>query len=147
METQQLDYSTAPAAFLHCAVADCPVASTCLRALAWQHMAKERRWASVVNPSQVRPGKDCPFFRESAPVVYAWGFAGMQRRMFPQQYAVFSRRLMAHFGRNGYFIRRRGERVLSPQEQCLVRETLKAVGVADDLPFDHYEQRLHWTEE
>lgn len=52
--------------------------------------------------------------------------------------------LIAHFGRNPYFERRRGERKLPPREQEIIRKALKQAGVTENLDFDLKENELNW---
>lgn len=52
--------------------------------------------------------------------------------------------LIAHFGRNPYFERRRGERKLPPKEQEIIRKALKQAGVTENLDFDLKENELNW---
>ena len=64
--------------------------------------------------------------------------------MYPKQYELFMRRLILHFGRNQYFMRRRGEIILSPEEQKVVLMVLKEVGVESNLEFDSYIESIYW---
>lgn len=52
--------------------------------------------------------------------------------------------LRAKFGRNPYFLRRRGERLLPPEEQKFILDTLKQVGVTQEMKFDAYEEKIYW---
>ena len=54
--------------------------------------------------------------------------------------------LIATFGRNAYFERRRGETALSPKEQAIVLKALKKVGVTEEMKFDKYEENLNWND-
>lgn len=78
--------------------------------------------------------------------MYARGFTNFQKRMFPDQYLKFMNQLIATFGRNAYFERRRGETALSPKEQAIVLKSLKKVGVTEELKFDKYEENLNWKD-
>ena len=78
--------------------------------------------------------------------MYARGFTNFQKRMFPDQYLKFMNMLIATFGRNAYFERRRGETALSPKEQAIVLKALKKVGVTEEMEFDKYEENLNWND-
>lgn len=52
--------------------------------------------------------------------------------------------LIARFGRNPYFERRRGDRKLSLQEQEIIRKALKQAGVTENLDFDLKEEGFNW---
>lgn len=142
----KIHYNEVPGSYAHCISRDCPMAAHCLRALAWEALPQKIRSVQVLNPAQVTADASCPFYRSAEQETYARGFTGMQRKMFPEQYFRFSSRLMAQFGRNPYFERRRGERPLSPKEQQTVRAALKHAGVSPDLDFDAYEERTNWND-
>ena len=103
-----------PKNFALCIHEQCPVAGQCLRRMAWNAVMDGEEIFSIISPSRAVPGEECHYFRSAEPVVYACGFRGMQARMLPTQYAVFSQRLISHFSRNCYYERRRGERLCSP---------------------------------
>ena len=86
----------------------------------------------------------CPYYRCSNSVKYARGFTGFQMQMFPQQYEQFMTTLIMHFGRNQYFARRRGEIILPPEEQQIIRTLLQQIGADPSMDFDNYEELICW---
>ena len=78
------------------------------------------------------------------PARYALGFKNFQKCMLPEQYREFMSMLMAHFGRGGYFYRRRGVIAMPPAEQEIVLNALHAVGIREDIQFDAYEELVNW---
>lgn len=78
--------------------------------------------------------------------MYARGFTGFQKRMFPGQYRTFMQTLIGTFGRNAYFERRRGETPLPPAEQETIIAALRKAGVTEDLTFDHYEEQINYCD-
>ena len=60
--------------------------------------------------------------------------------MYPQQYDQFMTTLILHFGRNQYFKRRRGDILLPPEEQEVIRLMLEKVGADSKMDFDKYEE-------
>lgn len=137
-----------PADYAVCQHTDCPRAGKCLRQIAYQPLIE--RPANVLcllNPTLCTRDEACPYFRDSAPVTYARGFTGMQKRMYPQQYQRFMSALLLHFGRSPYFERRRGDMPLSPKEQKIVRSALRHAGVTEELKFDQYEDCVNWYDD
>ncbi|WP_440427427.1 DUF6078 family protein [Prevotella merdae] len=63
---------------------------------------------------------------------------------FPQQYDQFMTTLCFHFGRNQYFKRRRGDILISPEEQEVIRQMLEKVGADSKMDFDNYEEHINW---
>lgn len=139
-------HKEAPNSYPVCLHDDCLRAATCLHQLAYQPLQERIPILHLLNPRQCVKDGQCPHYRNSAPVRYARGFTGMQKRMYPGQYDIFMATLVLQFGRNPYFERRKEERPLSPHEQKIVRRALRKAGVTEDLDFDSYEESIPWTE-
>lgn len=136
--------SDIPFNYAACIQTDCPKATSCLRAMAYALTPKEEQYIRVVNPSVVIASDNCSFYRDSKPVAFAKGFVKMKDEMLTGQYSEFTNRMIAHFGRNSYFVRRRGERLLPKLEQELILKTLKDIGIEKHLEFDKYIDCLDW---
>ena len=117
----------------------------CLRQKARQMLGKSDKIVKVVNPLLTQPSEQCEFYRSDEPQVFARGFAAMQEEMLPRQYKVFMMRLQDHFGRTGYFERRRGERLCSPADIVVIEKVLASHGLSY-LGFDAYERHINWKE-
>ena len=102
-------YTSVPTNYAVCIHTDCPMAKGCLHQIAYQQLLPERTFMRLVNPQKCEKSAQCPFFRDSTPQKYAKGFTKFQKRMFPEQYEKFSKLLIAEFGRNPYYERRRGD--------------------------------------
>lgn len=102
----------------------------------------------IINPRKLPADDsgDCAFFRDATPVTYAFGFKKMQGRMFPAQYVAFKNILMARYGRNPFFERRKGAFPLSPKEQAWIKRAARRAGVEAEFEFDSYEERYHWMD-
>ena len=134
-----------PAGYPLCLHADCPMAKTCLRQLAFCRCKEMGTYLNLINPTLCTKEESCPHYAGSQPVRFAKGFTNFQKRMFPQQYAKFMTLLICHFGRNQYFKRRRGDILLPPDEQAIIQKALKKSGVDSPLEFDQYIEAIHWN--
>ena len=65
--------------------------------------------------------------------------------MYLQQYDQFMTTLILHFGRNQYYKRRRGDILLPPEEQEVIRLMLEMVGADSKMDFDKYEEHINWS--
>lgn len=146
MENITFQLSDVPGNFALCLNSECPLAERCLHQMVRRMVAADELVLHVYNPEVVRGGKDCEYFRALKLDRYAKGFTRFQEEMKPRQYAVFSGSLMAQFGRNPYYERRRGERLLSPAEQEVVLQALRKAGIEENLEFDGYEYRINWID-
>lgn len=137
------DIFDVPSGYPFCMETDCPVAGHCLRQKARQMLSKSEKTVRIVNPLLTQPSAQCEFYRSDEPQVFARGFAAMKEEMLPRQYRVFMTRLQEHFGRTGYFERRRGERLCTPQDMEVIVSVLKDLGL-QHLGFDAYERHYDW---
>lgn len=144
MQKYKDDY--VPRQYMVCQQADCPLAARCLRQIAYGLLLadEEECCLRLLKPRFCSTDGHCQHYRDNTPVRFARGFANFQQKMFPQQYREFMERLAERFGRNPYFQRRRGERLLPPEEQEVILDTLRQVGVAEGMAFDAYEEKVYW---
>lgn len=141
----KMTFDLVPDGYPFCIVTDCPVGEHCLRLKAGKMLGKTDKIVKVVNPRLTQPSEQCEFYRSDEPQVYARGFAAMKEEMLPRQYKVFMKKLQGHFGRTGYFERRRGDRICSPNDIQVVEAVLKDLGLSH-LGFDAYEQHYNWND-
>ena len=139
--------TTIPYGYEACLPCDCPQRDHCLRAWAWTHRDSSARQYVLLNPDLTTLDGHCPFYCDDQPQRYALGFTNFQRRMYPEQYQQFMSACIARFGRNPYFMRRRGDTPMPPSEQAFIRSLLKQVGAPDDLDFDAFEERISWNDD
>lgn len=134
-----------PNGYEACLPCDCPQRSHCLHAWAWNYRDSSMRQYVVLNPDHTTLDGHCSFYCDDRPQRYALGFTNFQKHMYPDQYREFMLVCVSHFGRNPYFMRRRGAMPIPPSEQAFIRSVLKQVGAPDDLDFDGFEERVNWN--
>ncbi|MBP3519039.1 MAG: hypothetical protein J6K31_11705 [Parabacteroides sp.] len=137
-------YKDIPVDFGVCQHEDCPRAAACLHQIAYKPLLEQCYVLRLMNPNRCTKDDQCPHYRSSVPITYAWGFTGMQKRMFPGQYYTFMSILKNQFGHNPYYERRRGEFALPPQEQKFILDALRRAGVTEEMKFDRYEECINW---
>ena len=133
-----------PATYPVCVHADCPLASTCLHQQAYAIPSEDVTYLQLINPRKCSKDGQCKFYNDAKPVRFARGFTNFQKKMFPDQYQTFMWALIPKFGRNKYFMLRRGVKLLSPQQQEIVYAALRKAGVTERLEFDKYEEDINW---
>ena len=138
-------YKDIPSGYPLCLHGDCPMAASCLRQLAYRRHEELGTFLNLINPSKCSQQADCPHYVSNQPVRFAKGFVNIQKLMYPEQYAKFMTLLICHFGRNQYFKRRRGDILLPPEEQEVIRLMLEKVGADSKMEFDNYEEHINWN--
>ena len=141
----KISYKEVPDYYAVCIKSDCSLADNCLRQLAMQVLTKQYKFVRIANPLLTQPSEQCEFYRSDEPQIFARGFEQMQDEMLPRQYKVFMSRLKGKFGRTGYFDRRRGTKLCSPDDINFIESVLKDLGLPD-LGFDAYEQLYNWDD-
>lgn len=138
-------HTSIPSHYPVCVHGDCPSAHRCLRRNAYLALTQTQECIQVVNPERCTDGEECKYFRDNTPVVYAKGFLNFQKKMTQEQYQKFLDILQGKFGRNPYFERRNGKTLLTPDEQAVILETLRQVGIKDEYRFDSYIESFDWN--
>ena len=128
-----------------CEHSSCPMAATCLHQAAYSTLMEHEEYLRLINPDRCSKDETCTYYRDKKPVIFARGFTNFQKRMYPQQYDQFMTTLCLHFGRNQYFKRRRGDILLPPEEQEVIRLMLEKVGADSKMDFDKYEEHINWS--
>ena len=139
------EYTSLPKDYPLCEHSSCPMAATCLHQVAYSMMMEQNaEYLRLINPARCSKDEACTYYRDKKPVIFARGFTNFQKRMFPDQYSRFMSICIKHWSRNPYFVRRRGDRYLPPDEQVFILNALKKVGVTEDMKFDSYEENINW---
>ena len=139
------EYTSLPKDYPVCEHSSCPLAATCLHQTAYSTLMEHAEYLRLINPTRCSKAEACTYYRDNKPVIFARGFTNFQRRMYPQQYDQFMTTLILHFGRNQYFKRRRGDILLPPEEQEVIRLMLEKVGANSKMDFDKYEEHINWS--
>lgn len=142
---EKLDFSEVPYQYPMCLNRQCPKANTCLRQLAEQSMPEKVEYWSIVSPKRLNSIKeDCPYYRSCIKARYAKGFIGILESLPHKQMGSVITQLMSFFSRRTYYRVRKGERLLSPDEQQQVLNILKHCGVSQPPKFDEYIEAYDW---
>ena len=139
------EYTSLPKDYPVCEHSSCPMAATCLHQTAYSTLMEHEEYLRLINPTRCSKDEACTYYRDKKPVIFARGFTNFQKQMYPQQYDQFMTTLILHFGRNQYFKRRRGDILLPPEEQEVIRLMLEKVGANSKMDFDKYEEHINWS--
>ena len=128
-----------------CIKGDCPKAANCLRHVAVAMMPAEvQRW-SIVSPAYLAQMEgECPMYRSAEKVQYARGFVRMVRTLPVNISEMVMHKLIARFGRNGYYDMRKGKLAIAPAEQEVIRTVVAECGAQQEVEFDSYEMDYQW---
>lgn len=110
-------YKDIPADFEYCFCGDCPRASDCLRFAAGQCVPDKPMIGLCVFPPSCADG-ECPYFRRSQPVRFAWGITPLFKNIFQKHSRAIHAQLYELLGSKTTFYRyNNGRYLLTPEQQ------------------------------
>ena len=128
-----------------CIKSDCPKGANCLRHVAMAMMPAEvERWQIVSPVYLAQMEGECPMYRSAEKVQYARGFVRMVRTLPVNVAEMVMHKLIARFGRNGYYDMRKGKLAIAPAEQEVIRTVVAECGARQEVEFDSYEMDYQW---
>ena len=144
LKTPQMNREV-PNNYTLCIKGDCSKASNCLRHVAVAMMPAEvERW-QIVSPAYLAQMEgECPMYRSAEKVQYARGFVRMVRTLPVNVAEMVMHKLIARFGRNGYYDMRKGKRPIAPADQEVIRTVVAECGAQQEVEFDDYEMDYQW---
>lgn len=126
-----------------CTRGECPKAGECLRHVALANCEDER--ITILNPNLLSPSNEgCKHYVSAQKVRYA---KGMKRVMGLLPYNLHERAATAlslQFSERSYYRIRKGERLLSPDEQKQVHQIIARLGFTGEWDFDDYVEDYLW---
>lgn len=126
-----------------CTRTECPKAAECLRHIALTEIGDER--LTILNPRLLEMSSaGCRHYAPAKKVLYA---KGMKKVMGQLPYNIHERTVTAlsmHFSERSYYRIRKGERLLSPDEQKAVRQIIARFGFNNEWDFDSYVEDYLW---
>lgn len=139
-----LDHSHVPVNYAHCLETDCPLGARCLCRLAADCLPDDLEQFYAVNPRRVRHNEQCPYFRPAVTVRMARAFTRAIGSVPMANIPKVEQAMTALYNRSYYFRMRRGEYLLTPQQQEQIARTLAKYGAAQPVEFDAYEDAIDW---
>lgn len=146
-------YQDLPHNYLHCLAGNeaCPRKDTCLRAIA-ARMLEESGAASPVeihalNPNIARNAGEegCPFYRDSAPVRLARGMTRLFDNVPAGKVDTLRSKVIGCFSsRSIYFFSRKGERLITPEEQQAIARVFQKYVPGVEPKYDAYVTDTLW---
>ncbi len=146
-------YQDLPHNYLHCLAGNeaCPRKDTCLRAIA-ARMLEESGAASpvgiqIINPNVARKvaGEECPYYRDSTPVKFARGMSRLFDDVPAGKVDTLRSKVIGCFSsRSIYFFSRKGERLITPEEQQAIARVFQKYVPGVEPKYDAYVTDTLW---
>lgn len=139
------NYDEVPFTFGHCAVTTCPKRETCLRYIAWQHAPITKPFISLMNVRYLEGrGNRCDKYLSNEPIRYAKGFVKTLEQLPVKVFRAFHDRMLGQMGYRNFYLNRKGERLMSPEEQSHFIQTVESYGIKLEEYFDDFVEGYKW---
>ena len=131
--------------YLVCFINECPLRSHCLRYEVGRYASTLPMAQTSVNPLHPKMGTaDCPMFREHRRVLMKRGLTHFYYDMPRRTERAIRSYLIAAFGRKIYFEMRKGERLITPEQQQVIADVCRQYGWQGDLVYDGEQEGYEW---
>lgn len=138
---KQPQYEKMPEHYLLCFNDKCELADNCLLRFAAKSGRLKDEVLTVVNPNRFC-GKDCRYYRENKTVTMAYGMMNSFHQVKADDMASLRNKLIGHFGRGSYYLRRNGLRGITPEEQQYIASVFRSYGY--EVRFDKTAEETQW---
>jgi hypothetical protein len=141
---ENFNYKDVPANYMHCLNSQCPRSADCLRFQVALRVDRDTTSFAVVNPAYVASRQECPFFQLDRLTRFASGMKHLFDNV-PYAKAIEVRdTLCSHFERNTYYRIRNKSRLITPEEQAIIRQIFRDAGIQEEPVFDEYLEQYNW---
>lgn len=138
-------YESVPYNFAYCLNGQCKHSMKCLRYLVSKQLTPERTVFSIVNPDCTTPQADnCPFFKDDRTDRYALGITHLLDELPHNKAIAIKRAMNANFSKGTFYRIQKKERLITPDEQNMIRRIFIQYGVHTDPVFDKYIEQYNW---
>ena len=128
-----------------CFIDNCPLHKHCLRWMVGRYADPSRTVYLSINPhNPLVANDDCPQYREDIRVKMKKGFVNIYYDMPGHMEAKIRQQLIAKLGRKPYFEMRKGQRLITPEQQELIERVIRANGWEGPIRFDGEEEDYLW---
>ncbi len=143
-----------PKSYSYCFAGEavCPKAKTCLRAIAARVLSETEGeitpFLHTINPIYVERMKKadrCPKYRDNTPLRYARGMKDLFDDVPLKKARPLRLEVMRCFSsRSTFFLCRKGEVLITPQQQTAIANIFKKYGISEAPKFNGYQDALNW---
>jgi hypothetical protein len=131
--------------YLVCFIDSCPLREECLRWLVGQYADTTPMALTAVNPRNPQIGGDgCIMFRRKERAVMKRGFTRLYREMPTYMEQNIRQMLIAIFTRKKYFEMRRGDRLITPEQQQDILDVCRRYGWTGPIAYDGEAEDWLW---
>lgn len=141
---ETLNYKEVPFHFVHCFLADCPEASSCLRYQVTRFLPADMRTVIILNPAFVSHSVGCKEYMSDTPVLYAYGMSKLFDEIPYAKAKTIKAEVVSKIGKTQFY-RMKNETIgISPLHQRAIKQIFQKYGIEAEPVFDRYEPVYPW---
>ena len=145
IKTQEETFRDKVDHYMVCFLDHCPLREQCLRWLVGQYADTTRVVFSSINPRNPNFAKeDCTMFRPNRKAMMKRGFSNMYHDMPGHMERSIRHQLITIFGHKQYFEMRKGDRLITPEQQQQILDTCRAHGWQGPINYDGEKEDWLW---
>lgn len=141
---ETLNYMEVPSHFIHCFLADCPKASSCLRYKATRFLPTDKRDIKVLNPVFIGDPRECKEYMSDKPVLYAFGMSKLYDELPYAKAKDIKDDVIFKIGKTQYYRMKKEAIGISPLQRSTIKKVFLKYGIVVDPVFDRYESVYQW---
>lgn len=133
------------ATYTPCFISQCPIRERCLHWIANQYVDAQPFVCTSINPANPKVGSErCEMFRENKKVMMKRGLTQLYYDMPARIERSIRHALIARWGRKQYFEMRRGDRLITPEQQQDIIDICHCHGWEGPIVYDGEQEDLRW---
>ncbi len=138
--SNRFDFSDVPSWYALCTNSLCPFQGRCLRFMAARYAPANVETALCVLPKALNEKENkCRWIDPMKVVVMAAGFEHLYDRVMKKDYTTMRKGITTYLhGTKSYYEYKRGDRVLSPEQQKWINDYVSSFGYDWEVIFDRY---------
>ncbi len=138
--SSRFDFSNMPSWYVLCTNSLCPYQGNCLRFLVARYAPEGIETAMCVLPRVLNEKENkCRYLDKIQVVVMAAGFENLYDRVMKKDYTTMRKGITEYLhGTKSYYEYKRGDRVLTPEQQQWINDYVKSFGYDWEVTFDRY---------
>lgn len=131
--------------YLVCFLDHCPQRSQCLRWLVGQYVSERPYAWTAISPRHPQAATEsCEMFRKNVRIVMKRGFKNLYREMPAYKERAIRQQLIHLWGRRQYFEMRKGDRLITPEQQQDIINVCKFHGYSGPIVYDGEQEDWLW---
>lgn len=142
---KEIDYTTMPRNYEVCWNRACPMAATCLRQMAAEHLSEEKRYVKSVNLRATHPETgECRDYRQARYVKHAYGLRHIYDQVPSATKDLLYHDIWGKLGNTMYYHYYNERKPITPREQAIIEGAFRKYGIEGPVAYRRFVEVPDW---